>query len=69
MLNTTTVERGLKKDRKGLFIREFNDRTRGNVFKLKENGFTLYVMKIFTVRVVSLPRRTVDGVPWSSKPG
>jgi len=74
VLNTTTVERGLKKDRTGLFIREFNDKTRGNGFKLKECRFSLDMMKmLFTVRVVRhwnrLPRKAVDGIPRSSKPG
>jgi len=54
-----------KRAGEGLFTRAGNDRTRGNVFKLKEGRFRLYIRKkFFTMRVLRqwnrFPRETVD---------
>ncbi|PKU45404.1 hypothetical protein llap_4289 [Limosa lapponica baueri] len=60
-----SLKGGYRRDGKGLFIREWSDRTRGNGFKLKEGRFRLAIRKkLFTVRVVKhwhrLPREIVD---------
>ena len=61
------LKRCLQKAEEGLFIREYNNRTRGNGFKLRESRFRQDIRKKFlTQRVVRqwhrLPRKAV-GVP------